>query len=168
MLKDLFSVRTPFGQPSSPWHRKFVFLSNAKNCNLSVYMCWGNVGWLERKIRGRKFFDFISHYFEFVNPHPVSSDVDIVMKSKLLFLMEHICAEDACSLRNSFNEWLKNLYDVDFADILHDFTFVTDCASTLPCIAKASSSSSKVPFNERWQGYICHQISTFMKRVKAT
>jgi len=46
---------------------------------------------------------------------------------------------------------------------MKSYTLVTDCASTMPCIVGASSSSSKVPFTEKWLGCITHQLNTVMK-----
>lgn len=131
----------------------------------TVFRAHGYVRWLERENPGRKHYDLILYCFEFGNPHPVTSVVESSMKSKIMFLMEYTGAEDARSLRSSFKTWLKNLYDVDFADVLLAFTSVTDFESTTLCITTSSSSSNKVPFNERWLGCICHQVNDFMKHV---
>lgn len=114
---------------------------------------------------GRKFYDLVLHYFHFSAPHPLTGVVEISMNSRVMFLQEHQGPENASSIRSSFDLWLSDLYDTDFKTALSSFTFVTDCASTMPCIA--GSSSRKVPFCERWIGCIAHQLNTAMKKVIA-
>lgn len=123
---------------------------------------------LKEKMSGRKFYDMVLHYFDFGKPHPLTGEVSIEMKSRVMFLMEHTEAETAVALRASFDTWLQEHHGVTLDEILQSFTFVTDCASTMPCIAGASSSSRRVPFTERWVGCIAHQLNTAMKKTIAT
>lgn len=44
------------------------------------------------------------------------------------------------------------------------FTFVTDCAATIPAVFWASVSPNKVPFSETWISGIDHQRNTAMKK----
>lgn len=87
------------------------------------------------------------------------------MKSRVLFLMEHKGPENASSLRDSFDTWIKPLHGIEFSDILRSSTFVTDCTSIVLYIVGASSSSQKVPFCERQIGCVSHQFNTAMRKV---
>lgn len=87
------------------------------------------------------------------------------MNSSVIFLIEHKVCENAIELRKSLNSWLLELYGLSFEDILSTFAFVTDCAATMPCIARASLSSNNVPFCEKWVGCISHQLNTAIKKA---
>lgn len=45
------------------------------------------------------------------------------------------------------------------------FTFVTDCAATMPKIVGASVSTNVAHLSEKWIGYISHTLNTLMKHV---
>ena len=120
---------------------------------------------LTDKLTGRKLYDLVLHYFHFSHPHPITGEVEPTMKSRVMFVMEHKGCESAAELQSAFTNWLIDLHRVSLDELLSTFTFVTDCAATMPCIAGASSSSQKVPFCELWVGCISHQLNTAMKKA---
>lgn len=54
---------------------------------------------------------------------------------------------------------------MDVKDFLKNFSNVTDCPNTLPCVFGGSASKSKVEFREIWLECISNQINTCMKHV---
>lgn len=122
---------------------------------------------LKQKSTGTKFYDFVVHYIKVGKPSMLTGRRPAWMVSRILLLKEHIFAETAINIRELLRSGLQNEYGVEFDQFMSRFTFVTDCASTMPCIVGASSSSSRVPFTEKWLGCISHQLNTVMKNVMA-
>ncbi|KAI0559172.1 Ribonuclease H-like protein [Gracilaria domingensis] len=69
------------------------------------------------------------------------------------------------ALRSAFDHALLTRLGVELDEFMKNFTFVTDCASNMACVVRASSSSQRVPFNEKWMGCISHQLNTAMKHA---
>jgi len=110
-----------------------------------------------------KYDDLVLHYFSVGKAHILTGEREVRMECRVVLLEEQKGRETAVSLRNMLSDALMRRYGVEFEDLMQHLTFVTDCASTMPCIVGASSSSSKVPFSEKWVGCISHQINTCMK-----
>jgi len=110
--------------------------------------------------------DLVLHYFSVGKAHILTGEREVRMECRVVLLEEHKGRETAVSLRNMLSDALMRRYGVEFEDLMQHLTFVTDCASTMPCIVGASSSSSKVSFSEKWVGCISHQINTCMKNCQ--
>lgn len=89
------------------------------------------------------------------------------MNPPVLFLKEHVGDESAFAYRASFDGWVEEIQGITLSDILETFTFVTDFASTMLCIAGVSASSRKVSFCELGVNCIAHQLNTAMKKTIA-
>lgn len=92
-------------------------------------------------------------------------EVKISMLARGMFLMKQKGIESGVALRYFFYAWMHDLYEIGFKDYIKIFTFVNDCASTMPCIAGASYSSNKIAFFECWFGCSAQQLN---KEVKKT
>lgn len=54
-------------------------------------------------------------------------------------------------------------FDTSIDALKHHFTFVTDCAATMPAVFGASVSPSRILLSELWVGYVPQQLNTAMK-----
>lgn len=88
-----------------------------------------------------------------------------MIRLRVVFLKGHEGNETADHLRATFREKLKADLGMDFNDFLQHFKFVTNCASAMPCIVDASSSSSRRALSKKWMGCINHKINTEMRQV---
>lgn len=99
-------------------------------------------------------YDVVLYYSEITLSTYVTENVNIKMRSRVFILEKHDGPESVVTLRALFNSWLLRDYGFGLDDILHMFKFVADHASAKPCNLGASSSSSRVPFCEKWYGCI--------------
>ncbi|KAI0563666.1 zinc finger BED domain containing protein [Gracilaria domingensis] len=120
---------------------------------------------LKNDVNGTKYYDFTAHYFKLGSPHVLTKDRPFELVSKMIFLIEHKGGESAQQLRSAFDHALITRIGVELDEFMKNFTFVTDCASNMPCVVGASSSSQRVPFNEKWMGCISYQLNTAMKHA---
>jgi len=79
------------------------------------------------------------------------------MVCKVQLLQKQVGAESASAFRDMLGASLSQQCGLDFNQMMAQFTFVTDCATTLPCIVGDSASSSRVPFTQTW---MVHQPPT--------
>ncbi|KAI0558044.1 Zinc finger BED domain containing protein [Gracilaria domingensis] len=120
---------------------------------------------LKNDVNGTKFYDFTAHYFEIGAPHLLTRAREFSLVSRNIFLIEHKGVESASALRSAFDHALLTRIGCELDEFMKNFTFVTDCASTMPCIVGASASSQRVPYTEKWMGCISHQLNTVMKHA---
>jgi len=86
------------------------------------------------------------------------------MVYKFLLLEPLRGAETASAIHNVLDAALGRHFGLTFDTLMEKFTFVADCASTMPCVVWASSNSRKVSFSHKWMGCILHQLNTWMKK----
>jgi len=120
---------------------------------------------LKQKTTGVKYYDFVAHYLEFGPVNLLNGQRQVSMVCKVLLLENHVGAESASALRDMLEASLSRQCGLEFDKLMEQFTLVTDCDATLPCIVGAYASSARVPFNERWAGCISHQLNTVMKHA---
>lgn len=63
----------------------------------------------------------------------------------MLFIIEHTGSETADTLRDVSDKALMLRVGVQLDIFMKNFTFETDCASTMSCVVGASVSSNRVP-----------------------
>lgn len=120
---------------------------------------------LKQKVNGEKYYDFTIHYFRLGKPDLLTRVREAQLVTKLLFLKMHQGAETAAAIRNTLDVALMECCGIELDCFMDNFTFVTDCAATMPCVVGASASSRRVPFSEKWVGCISHMLNTAMKHV---
>lgn len=124
---------------------------------------------LKHKATGQKFYDLSISYFKrtiekFGSVASKCSDLQLV--SRVLLLEEHTApSETANAISSTLTDGLWNHYKRHLKDLFPQFTLVTDRASTLPCIAKASASAAKKAYGEKWVFGMSHYLNTIMKTV---
>lgn len=118
------------------------------------------------ELTGKKYYDFVLNYIE-VHRRPVSRGGGLSWKlqTRLLFITPHVGAETAEEIRKTLDECLVASTGKPLEAYEKNFTFVTDCAATMPCVFGASVSPARVPYCERWVGCISHQLNTAMKNA---
>lgn len=118
------------------------------------------------EVSGKKYYDFVLNFVE-VSRRPVCKGGGKVarLRSKLLFITPHSGPETAQDIRGTLENRIKATTGFHLTDFEQTFTFVTDCAATMPCVFGASVSSSRVPYSHRWIGCISHQLNTSMKNA---
>lgn len=117
---------------------------------------------LKQDIAGEKFYDFTAHFYRVGKPDVLRRRREVERITKVIFLKQHHGPESASALRDTFDQALLEKCGVELDTFMEYFTFVTDCAATMPCIVRASASSHRVRFTERWMGCISHQLNTVM------
>ncbi|KAI0567133.1 hypothetical protein FGB62_4g472 [Gracilaria domingensis] len=144
-------------------HREKYLVSESEN----VLALGGGVtsDGLKNDVNGNKYYDFTVHYYKLGSAHLITRAREFQLVSRNIFLIEHKGAASSEALRSAFDHALLTRVGVELDDFVRNFTFVTDCASTMPCIVGASSSSQRVPFSEKLMGCISHQLSTAMKHA---
>lgn len=63
-----------------------------------------------------------------------------------------------------YKNWDK-LYKVSVSDFENDFSFVTDCTTSMPCNFDASISEGRQQVSNRWFSCISHQRNMAMKHA---
>lgn len=101
-----------------------------------------------------KHYDLVIHFFSVSQSNVLSGTKTVRMISRVLLLEEQTCAESANALHDLLDSALTTRFEICFDTLMEQFTFVADCASTMPCIVGSSSSSRKVSFSEAWMGFI--------------
>lgn len=118
---------------------------------------------LKHKPTGSKFYDLSMMYFEVIGEGTIQGP-RLQLISRVLLLEEHTShQETADAISATLADGLREKYDIELSDLLQKFTMVTDRASTLPCVAGASSSSAKCPYGEKWSPCMPHYLNTIMK-----
>lgn len=114
----------------------------------------------------KKYYDFVLNYVQ-VQKRSLTEGGGkrAVLKSRLLFIVNHTGPETAVEIRNTIDRNLIQTTGMPLSQFEKQFTFVTDCAATMPCVFGASVSEAKVRYCERWIGCICHQLNTAMKKA---
>lgn len=95
-----------------------------KSCMGIIVMYGGGVKYdvLNLKIKGRKFYDAVLHFFAF------SKDgTNAVLHSRVHFLTQLLETEPAENMNTQLSELLLRLLGIDINSIKPCFTFVTDC-----------------------------------------
>ena len=106
-----------------------------------------------------------AHYFKTNEADPLRATKDVTLMVRNVFLIQHEGPESASYLRKAFDNVLKDQYEISLDQLTENFTFVTDCAATMPKIVGASSSSSRIPFSEKCLGCVSHMLNTAMKHA---
>lgn len=108
---------------------------------------------------GLKYYNFVSHFIEVRGKGAETQQRKWKMRKSLLFITRCVGSESAQVLRERID---KNLVDLNTSvdDIKELFTFVSDCASTIPSVLGASVSSSRVAYSERWVGCFSDKLHT--------
>lgn len=113
---------------------------------------------------GKKYYDFLLHYLSIGREDPISKKRPWKIVRRLLFIARCSGTESASCLREMMDKQLCE-YGCSIETFSHSFTFVTDCAATMPAVFGASVSPNRVPFSEKWIGCIAHQLNTAMKKA---
>lgn len=141
------------------------FVDNQKQLAMSIGGGVTTDGLKEKK-SGRKFYDISILYFSIIPPRTIGQRPSLTMRSRILLLEEHFGAEDAVSIKQTLSGALKQKYPGLSIDKLSErFSFVTDRASTMPCVVGASASNNVHAFGDRWVWCEPHYLNTLMKTV---
>ena len=84
--------------------------------------------------------------------------------TRLLFITRCVGPESAQAISELLDKNL-NQFNSSIEKLKSSFTFVTDCAATMPAVFGASVSPNRVPYSERWVGCMPHQLNTVMKHA---
>lgn len=113
---------------------------------------------------GRKYYDFILHYIHIDGRQGTSKTRTWKIIRRLLFIARSTGSESAHALRDLMDSQLKQ-FDTSIENLNKEFTFVTDCAATMPTVFGASVSPNRVSYSELWIACIAHQFNTAMKNA---
>lgn len=116
------------------------------------------------KSNGRKLYDFIIHFFR-IGSRKLIGEINMKLVRHVLFLKEVTSSETAADLREMINAALMDRFQTPLSRFAEKFTFVTDCANTMPCIFGASTSLVRCPLSECWMGCTAHLLNTCMKNM---
>lgn len=87
---------------------------------------------LKQKYTNATYYDFTLHYIRVGLLRGEERKVDIICP--VLMVKEHTDPEGAVSIGHSLESALRTELGLDFETFMKDFTLVSDCASTLPCV----------------------------------
>lgn len=110
-----------------------------KNCVMLLPRGWVNSDSLKVNSNGKKFYDFIMHYFHIGRLSLFSSDIPVKHVSSVMFIKENGDKESSAALRHVFHDELREKYKVPFDEFMVKFSFVTDYAATMTDISEASA-----------------------------
>ena len=115
------------------------------------------------KVQDKQFYDLTLHYMEVIKSSPFDPLPKFRIACKTLLLQEKKGEGNAEQIRKLLGDALWDQYGCDIDALTKGFTMVTDNASMMARVARASVSTRLAPLSETWLGCLVHQINTAMK-----
>ena len=132
---------------------------------------------LKQKHSGAKVYDLTLHFFQerrlnssegkhlLLSERQKKKELELVCRTLFVSPLPPSSGESAMSIRALLSEMCMKYTSIPFSIFQQNFTFVTDCAATMPNIVGSSVSPNVAPLDHAWVGCIPHQMNTVMKTV---
>lgn len=114
------------------------------------------------KRSGKPFYEFVIDYCH-VKVCKITGYFEVMMVCIELFLSEETYSDSVDSFRTIKNAALMKRFSTPLTSPMNKFTFVTDCAITMFCILRDSTSLERCPRFERWMRCTVYMLNTCMK-----
>lgn len=121
---------------------------------------------LKNNLTGVNYFYFVVCWYDIGPVDMLTMNRSVTIRSRVLFCEYYKVPQYSTGLRLFYDQTLQQYFKKDLDASLKGFTMMTDCASNMAPLV-GSSTSSKVPLNQRWVGCVSHQINTVMNHLMA-